>query len=64
VFSKSLNDITATIQSISGRINSDWALEPALKLVAAAKRNSFKETAFQAISSHWNCSLICSYSTA
>ncbi|WP_018759980.1 IS110 family transposase [Paenibacillus terrigena] len=46
VLSKSLNDVTATIQSISGRINSDWALERALKLVAAAKRNPFKETAF------------------
>jgi len=46
VLSKSLNDVTVTIQSISGRINSDWALERALKLVAAAKRNPFKETAF------------------
>lgn len=46
VLARSLNDITATIQSLSGRINSDWALERALKLVAAAKRNPFKETAF------------------
>lgn len=46
VLSKSLNDVTATIQSISGRINSDWALVRALKVVAAAKRNPFKQTAF------------------
>ncbi|MGG3508562.1 IS110 family transposase [Paenibacillus lautus] len=46
VLARSLNDITATIQSISGRINTTLAIERALKLVAAAKRNPFKETAF------------------
>ncbi|WP_054024920.1 IS110 family transposase [Bacillus sp. FJAT-28004] len=46
VLTKSLNGITATIQSLSGRSNSAWVLERALKLTAAAERNPFKETAF------------------
>lgn len=46
VLTKSLNDITATIQSLTGRSNSAWALDRALKLTAAAERNPFKETAF------------------
>jgi transposase len=46
VLTKSLHDITATIQSLSGRANSAWALERALKLMTAAKRNPFKEMAF------------------
>jgi transposase len=46
VLTKSLNDITVTIQSLTGRSNSAWALERALKLADAAERNPFKETAF------------------
>jgi transposase len=46
VLSSSLNEITATIQSLTGRINSAWPLERAQKLVYTAERNPFKETAF------------------
>lgn len=45
VLVRSLKDITATIQCLAGR-SSTWALERAQKLMAAAERNPFKETAF------------------
>jgi transposase len=40
-------DVTANIQRLAGHINpSCWSLESAQKLMAAAERNPFKETAF------------------
>lgn len=47
VLAMSEKDVTANIQSLAGHVNpTRWSQESAQKLMAAAKRNPFKETAF------------------
>lgn len=46
VLTRSLSEILTTIQCLTGRSKSVWSLERAQKLMAAAKRNPFKETMF------------------
>ncbi|BBH24062.1 IS110 family transposase [Paenibacillus baekrokdamisoli] len=47
VLAMSENDVTVRIQHLVGHVNSNrWSLERAQKLIAAAERNPFRETAF------------------
>jgi len=47
VLAMSEKDVTANIQSLAGHVNpTRWSQESAQKLMAAAERNPFKETAF------------------